>query len=528
MTNLVTLLRDGRKGAAWSKYCGFIDLSLAQFMEVQERLLAEQLQLLSGSLLGRKLLRNCTKVAVANFRQKVPLTSYEDYLPYLAEKREDVLPAAPQMWVCTSGKAGAYDRKWAPYTHAWVEANAKNFLAAIIFSVCNKRNEFILREGYKFLYAMAPPPYLTGMVPHGLKHEFPFEYLPPLAQAEEMSFEEQNQEGFRLGMIEGIDLFFGLSSILTRIGERFAERGGRRLDFNSLGLGGSLRLATGWIKSRWHRRPLLPRDVWNLKGIICAGTDTTFYKECIEYYWGRKPLEIYGGTEVGIAATQTWDYDGMVLFPDANFWEFIPEEEHRKSMVDGSYQPKTVLLPELEPGRRYELVITNFRGGIFVRYRLGDMIKVISRSNDKLEIDLPQIVYEDRVEDFIDLASFTRITERTIWEALRLAGIDHSHWLAKKGTDNSGRPTLEIWLELSKENLERKSHTIYDALKQLDSDYRDLENFMGYQPLQLIPFPPGAWNRLAKQLMETRLNPPAELLDKLQAHNLPADSTNAL
>ena len=127
----------------------------------------------------------------------------------------------------------------------------------------------------------------------------------------------------------------------------------------------------------------------------------------IEHYWGVKPLEIYGGTEIGFAATQTWDYNGMILFPDVNFWEFIPEDEHFKSQADPNYEPRTVLFSQLEPGKRYELVVTNLKGGAFVRYRVGDMIKVLSRTNETLDIDLPQIIYEDRVEDVIDLAGFT-------------------------------------------------------------------------------------------------------------------------
>ena len=132
-------------------------------MQVQERLLAEQWQLLANCSLGRKLLGDCRPQSVNEFRKHVPLTTYEDYLPYLEEKREDVLPAQPYLWVCTSGKTGVYDRKWAPYPHAWVETNAKNFLAAIIFSVCTKKGDFTLKEGFKFLYAMAPPPYLTAV-----------------------------------------------------------------------------------------------------------------------------------------------------------------------------------------------------------------------------------------------------------------------------------------------------------------------------------------------------------------------------
>jgi hypothetical protein len=518
LAKLVTLLREGRKSDAWLKYCGFIDLSLGDFMGVQERLLAEQLELLAACPLGRRLLGAQAPPKVADFRRAVPLTRYEDYLPYLEEKREDVLPARPRCWVCTSGKAGEYERKWAPYPPAWFETHTKNFLAAVIFSLTNSKGDFWLRENAHFLYAMAPPPYLTGMVPYGLKDEFPFEYLPPSAQAERMSFEEQNAAGFRLGLGRGIDLFFGLSSVLVRIGERFEGGEGLAGSSRRLGAAAGLRLARGLLRSRLRKRPTLPRDVWTLKGIICAGTDTTFYKERIAHYWGRKPLEIYGGTEIGIAATQTWDYEGMVLFPDANFWEFIPEEEHVRSLADPGYEPATVLLPDLEPGRRYELVVTNLRGGVFVRYRVGDMIKALSRRNERLGIDLPQIVYEDRVEDFLDLASFTRITERTVWEALRQAGVAQGNWLAHK-VYAGNHPVVELYLELPGEvPAPEISARIHTALRAVDSDFRDLEDMLGYHALRVVPLPVGNLSRVReKEAHASRLHPPAAVLEQIAA-----------
>jgi hypothetical protein len=522
MANLSELLKEGRTGDAWLKYCGFVELSLTEFMEIQERLLKEQLQLLSKSFLGKKILGETVPKDSEEFRRLVPFTTYEDYLPYLAEKREDILPSDPKFWICTSGKTGAYEQKWAPYPPAWVQTHMKNFVAAIIFSICNKKGSFSLKENSKFLYAMAPPPYLTGMVPHNLKDEFSFAYLPPLAEAEKMNFDRQNLEGFRLGLNTGIDLFFGISAVLVRIGEKFAKQGIRALGGEGLNLLAWLRLSCGFLKSKISKREFLPKDVWNLKGIMCAGTDTSFYKERIEYYWGVKPLEIYGGTEIGIAATQAWDYEGMMLFPDANFWEFIPEDEHAKSQTDPSYAPRTVLLSELKPGRRYELVVTNFKGGAFVRYRLGDMIKVLSRSNENLKIDLPQILYEDRVEDVIDLASFTRITERTLGNALSLAGIGKQNWLAHKAfADN--HPLIELVLELPDSvEIDRLEEKIHLALREVDSDYRDLGNMVGYRPLKVTAIPLGTLNSLREQTgtgefswaagLGARINPPAKIM----------------
>ena len=38
----------------WQKYCGFLDLSMQQFKEIQEQLLMEQIKLVAASPLGRR------------------------------------------------------------------------------------------------------------------------------------------------------------------------------------------------------------------------------------------------------------------------------------------------------------------------------------------------------------------------------------------------------------------------------------------------------------------------------------------
>jgi hypothetical protein len=56
MVTLKQLLNEDRRKDAWLRHCGFIDLSLSEFQQVQERLLLEQLELLAKSYLGKKLL----------------------------------------------------------------------------------------------------------------------------------------------------------------------------------------------------------------------------------------------------------------------------------------------------------------------------------------------------------------------------------------------------------------------------------------------------------------------------------------
>jgi len=52
MSTLEELLRQGKNEEVWQKCCGFIDLSLADFMRIQKRLLLEQLELLKNCHLG--------------------------------------------------------------------------------------------------------------------------------------------------------------------------------------------------------------------------------------------------------------------------------------------------------------------------------------------------------------------------------------------------------------------------------------------------------------------------------------------
>ena len=48
------VFRLGSREKAWNKYCGFLDLSLPEFMEIQEQLLLKQIDLVGDSPLARQ------------------------------------------------------------------------------------------------------------------------------------------------------------------------------------------------------------------------------------------------------------------------------------------------------------------------------------------------------------------------------------------------------------------------------------------------------------------------------------------
>ena len=522
MATVAELLKKRDWNVIWDKYCGFAKLDWEEFRYVQDRLLEEQIELLSGCSLGKRIFGGRPPRTVEEFRRFTPMTTYEDYSDYLLEKREDVLSDKPKFWVCTSWKGTKDPVKWAPYSETMIRENAKAFMAAVIFATTNE-GKINLREGDKFFYGMAPLPYLTGLAPYGIMQEIALEYLPDLEKAEKMDFMERNKEGFKLGLEKGIDIFFGLSSVLVKIAESFSQNLKGEHDSSSgsrsgVGMKTALRVGKGLAKSKIAGRELLPKDVWDIKGIICAGTDTSLFKDKIEHYWGRRPLEIYGGTELSIVATEVAGSEGLLFFPDVNYLEFIPEEESRKSQHRPEYVPETLLLNELEVGKRYEIVTTKLKGGTFVRYRVGDLIRVVAPARPEMGILMPQIRYEDRISNVIDLAGFTRLTEVTISDAIMRTGVGVNNWVARKELGAEG-PYLHLYLEplrsMDKTAVEKAVHA---RLSEIDQDFRDYEQMLGRRPMKLSLLAPGTFKeyaRAAGSSIFSRMNPDAQFVEGL-------------
>jgi hypothetical protein len=497
MTTEAELIVQGKNEELWQKCCGFIDLSLEDCMNIQRRLLREQLELLKRCKLGRSIMRGAEPGTVKEFRSQVPLTTYTDYEPFLLTKNERALPQKPMFWQHTSGRSGEYPFKWVPVTaRQFAELRALLF-ACLAFSSCHEKGEIAYKRKDKFLYALAPPPYTTGSLIHAAPNEV-FDFLPPVKTAEDMPFEDRVQLGFKLALSEGLDLFFALSSVLVAIGDRFSQRSretGIKEIKPLLGNPKALsRLLKGLVKSKLARRPMLPRDVWKLKGLISTGSDGSVFRERVKQMWGRYPLDVYGGTEGIIMATQTWDYQDMTFIPHLNFLEFIPQEESLKSREDPFYQPSTLLLDEVRPGENYELAITNFYGGPLIRYKLGDMIKITAMRNEKLNIDIPQMAFHSRVDDMIDIAGFTRLTEKVIWQAIENTGVAYKEWTVRKEVRE--RPILHLYLEPRENGYiteKQVAESVHHELKRLDAPYADLESFLGFRPLEVTLLPENAF-----------------------------------
>jgi hypothetical protein len=537
---MVNLLRQGREEDLWQMCCGFLDLPLERVMAIQRRLLMEQISLLGHCRLGAKLLHGHIPDSVEAFRKLVPLTNYTDYMPDLPEKRVQSLPARPLFWQHSSGRTGEYGAKWVPLTAAFCDHLARTLLGLAILSGCRERNVVSrLSEKPRMVYAVAPQPYTSGTLVRILDRAFPIRCLPNLEVAEALSFEDRVREGLQLALAEGIDGFGGLSLALVAVGERMAMRKNGQKPALPSDLRALLRLATGTVRSRLAGRPLLPRDLWRVKGITSGGTDSLVLRDRIRELWGRYALDTYTCTEGGVVATQAWDYGGMTFIPDLNFLEFLPEAEIETMKDNPNHQPGTLLLDEVRSGESYEIVLTNFHGGALVRYRMGDIIRIISLENSVLGFKQPQIAFDRRADDLIDLGGYIRVTERTLWLAINTSGVAYVDWVAKKETGS--HPLLHIYLELAdgtrahEATLARK---LYQELAKLDDRvnatqlYEGFEKMLDTLPVRVHFLPAGAFAHYTEcqrkrgadlaHLKPPHINPADETMTALVQRDVPA------
>jgi hypothetical protein len=475
MPRAVDLLRQKRYEEIWQMCCGYLKLDLAQFMEVQKRLLLGQIELLNHSGLGKKIIGENFPTTVQEFRKSVPLTEYGAYCPELFEKQESLLPEKPAQWVHTSGRTGEFPCKWIPISQSCVREMAPILYGIGLLSASSHWGDLTpFMECPNFIYTVAPRPYMSGALASMLQEQTPHRYYPSLPEAENLPFEERIKLGFEEALSGGLDYFFGLSLVLSAVGTKFSQ------STSSINIRpylsdpkALLRLTGGLLKSRLARRKLLPKDLWHVKGIVTSGLDSSVYREQIKEFWGRYPLDIYSCTEGGIIATQTWDYRGMSFIPNLNFFEFISEKEHMKWKLDRKYHPETILLDEVKAGECYEIVITSLHGGSLVRYRLGDMIRITSLRNEALGVDIPQMAFERRTDDLLDFAAI-RLNEKNIWQAIERTGVPYVDWVAYK---QPGELLLNLLIEVKSGNSLSNSEIEAEIYKQIMNE--ELEAFSG-------------------------------------------------
>ncbi len=480
----------------WQKHCGFLDLTIEQFMAVQEALLERQVTRMASFPLGRKLMGERPPRSLDEFLHRVPLTTYADYESEFRCRNSAALAEEPLVWAQTSAADGSF--KYIPYTRRFYEHALELLMSAFILSCSHRRGQSDLVEGDRVLFNVAPQPYLSGILAAGACRSFDLKPVLEAGEHDALDFRDKVARGFEQSLKTGVDVLVAMTSVLVKMGRDFADLShggngrGRRRTVHPAAL---YRYASARLRSRLEKRSIRPADLWPVKSIIGWGIDTRIYREEVHNYWGCYPYEMHACTEAGIIALQAWDRHDLTLVPTSNFFEFIPEEEWLACKDNLFAQPRTVLLPDVVPGERYELVITGFFGMPFLRYRLGHFIRVTALEDAEAGIRLPQIVFEARADDLIDIGGFTRISEKTIASAIAAAGLRCEDWLARREIDGD-RVRLSLYIEANGHaDAAALGRALQRELTRLDPGYRDLERMLEVRPLEVTLLRPGTFSR---------------------------------
>ncbi len=471
----------------WQEYCGFVDMGLSEYMHTQRRLMEEQIRCWSRSGLGQQLLKGNQPNSVDELRRMLPLTTYEDYADILLARRTDMLCEEPVVWLQTTWEGGLRPHKLAPYSRSMLDTYRHNLISAMMMATSREKGKFNLKSGDRILYGGAPLPYATGLIPSLLDEDIRFTWLPDSNTNSDLNFSQRIKKGFCMAMSGGVDFFFCIGSVANYITESFSKSSDGNKGMR-VSLGNAMRYLRAKYVSRRDGRDITPGDIFRLKAFFYAGTDAKCYKDRLTRAWGVAPMELAAGTESTCVGAETWDHQGIVFFPNACFYEFIPQQEMLHNLEEPSYQPRTCLMDEIQEGEDYELVISVLHGGAFMRYRIGDVYRCLSARSGQL----PRLTFVDRVPNVIDIAGFTRITESSIREVICLSRLEIGDWVMKKEFNKNNDPFLHMYLEIPpKAQVEEVTAqkiliehlSLY--VKYFDHDYRDLKRLLNIDPLQI-------------------------------------------
>ena len=362
-------------------------------LEIQENKLKEILENNKNSLYGKKYNFNEIKT-IEDFQKEVPLTTYEDYLPYIEKIKngeEHILTYEKvKMFELTSGSTSA--SKLIPYT----DSLKKEFQAGIkvwLYSLYKKYPSLKFGKSY---WSITPKIDFQhkekSLIPIGFEEDS--EYFGNLEKHLIDSIfvnpkdikNEKDMDRFYFKTLsalvaeENIRLFSFWSPSLLLLLIEYLEKNSEKI------------LKTLKEKRKQEVRKYIEakeyHKIWkNLILISCWGdTNSTEYL--------KKIREIFPNTiiqEKGLLATE-----GFISFPDAeknlsklsfysHFFEFLSLDDN-----------KIYNISEIEANKKYELIITT-SGGLY-RYCIGDIIEVIS-----IENNVPYIKFAGRKGAVSDL-----------------------------------------------------------------------------------------------------------------------------
>ena len=400
------LIRRGRKAMRELDQNSRRAVSLSQ--EVLLRLLAENKDTEYGRQYDFAGIRS-----IKEYQEKVPLTTYDDYEPYIrrmVEKNEKNLLSASEVkhYALSSGSVGV--PKHIPVSQATLE-NYGKYGTAMAFGVMDEYYRNTTGHSFKSGYAAntvelqfqeteygVPKGAISGNLMKQIKGISGFMFSPPWDVINPKTpmdlkylrarFALERRDvaiidgAFMAALVDLIDYICENRDLLCED----IEKG--RID-ESIELPEEWRATfASWLKPNPKRASeiraafepgtngLLPRIWPRLQFVASIGTGGFFtYSKKMRRYTGRNiPYNnlSYAASEGFFATARHAEDKSYVLIPDGGFYEFIPAKNDDDDQI--------LTIDQLEEGEMYEIIVTNLSG--FYRYRIKDVVRVTGFYNE--------------------------------------------------------------------------------------------------------------------------------------------------
>ena len=427
-------------------------------MKEQEKLLLDLLAKNKDTEYGKKY--GFEKItSIRDFQEKVPVTEYKDYEPYIERMADhgerNLLTCDPPVWYSkTSGTVGA--PKKIPSTQSALDVNEGyivEYQAGILFRELGERyfkGRSLDLARCSDTVRIMPDGVPFGPLSEGARRRFYdrqkdkwscFYATPP-----EATFAGKDTDSrylFALYSLRDESLMCIESTFSSFILDfcRFIEKNWEVLvrDIDAGTISQDVRLPGQVRKSLTEELYPMPERAARLREIFENGFDRPFVplawpdlryvsasasggfsrytRELRSRYLGEEILFYYRGivASEGVFSVPVALADfSSCLLPDALFYEFLPveeedgEEAEREGHADFD-QTALLTMDRLTPGRKYELVITNRSG--FYRYKMKDVVLVTG-----IHHSTPMVEFQYRTDKTVSLMG-----EKTTEAALRFA-----------------------------------------------------------------------------------------------------------
>ena len=420
-------------------------------VEKQDKLFQGKLKKQSKSVIGRKLgITNNSKI------KDIPLTKYEFYRPFFENPKNGdfIYPLNDYVKATTSGTMGKPKTFMTPRKGLWDNLQKTGFSVMLISTHDGEKVTFDIGDT---VYRNAP----------GGSHISAF--LTDLFEDRNSGWVEQCPD-IDLPFNEKVDYFvkhypeinvayMTISTLLDDIAPRIDEE-------------------------------------FYLKGFMSQDRSAEILKEDIKKLTGNYPKTTYGSTETLFCSIPSIQFPGSFLFDwRVMYSEFIYEDDKVDTL--GTLGPSGLDLMNIDHvkvGGHYQLIATPFQTDM-TRYVMPDIFECVAERDDILETEFPVFKYYSRADRILVLHNFTRIAEDELLEVFKAAEVPFVEFTARRELDGS-RDYLHLYIELRKPvEMDALHVKINSLLGEYDRDWRDLSDFLGYDPLKITVLPKGSFKR---------------------------------